>query len=106
MYAIRSYYASILDVGGGHAQLAEPLVQAGYQVTVTGSDDCCRKRLDQQLRPGSFKYLTCDSLALPFENQSFDVVLAFSVITSYSIHYTKLYDLQSDWLKVLSLPLW
>ncbi len=72
--------ASILDVGGGHAQLAEPLVQAGYQVTVTGSDDCCRKRLDQQLRPGSFKYLTCDSLALPFENQSFDVVLAFRLL--------------------------
>lgn len=72
--------ATVLDVGGGHAQLAEPLVKAGYNVTVTGSDDCCRKRLDQLLSPGSFEYLTCDSLALPFENQSFDVVLAFRLL--------------------------
>lgn len=72
--------ASVLDVGGGHAQLAVPLTKAGYKVTVTGSDDCCRKRLDQQLSPGSFEYLTCDSLALPFENESFDVVLAFRLL--------------------------
>ncbi|MDQ2673475.1 MAG: methyltransferase, partial [Chloroflexota bacterium] len=30
--------ATILDVGGGHAQLAPPLVEAGYRVTVVGSD--------------------------------------------------------------------
>jgi len=72
--------ASVLEVGGGHAQLAVPLVKAGYKVTITGSDDCCRSRLDKQLQPGSFEYLTCDSLALPFENQSFDVVMAFRLL--------------------------
>lgn len=72
--------ASVLDVGGGHAQLAVPLVERGYKVTVTGSDDCCRARLDQQLKPGSFEYQTCDSLALPYENRSFDVVLAFRLL--------------------------
>ena len=32
--------AKVLEVGGGHAQLAEPLVKNGYRVTITGSDDC------------------------------------------------------------------
>jgi len=50
--------ARILDVGGGHAQLAEPLVQKGFDVTVTGSADSCRTRLDQRLAPDSFDYLT------------------------------------------------
>ena len=27
--------ATILDVGGGHAQLAIPLIEKGYEVTVT-----------------------------------------------------------------------
>ncbi len=69
--------ARILDVGGGHAQLAEPLVHKGFDVTVTGSADSCRTRLDQRLAPDSFEYLTCDSLNLPFDDNSFEVVMAF-----------------------------
>jgi SAM-dependent methyltransferase len=69
--------ASILDVGGGHAQLTMPLVNAGYTVTVTGSADICRARLDRCCDASRFRYLTCDSLNLPFEDNQFDVVLAF-----------------------------
>lgn len=76
--------ARVLDVGGGHAQLAEPLVKNGYDVTVTGSDDSCRMRLDQRLAPGSFTYLTCDSLSLPFADRSFDVVMAFRLLPHVS----------------------
>ncbi len=76
--------ACVLDVGGGHAQLAEPLVQNGFAVTVTGSDDSCRMRLDQRLAPGSFTYMTCDSLALPFADRSFDVVMAFRLLPHVS----------------------
>ena len=35
--------ARILDVGGGHGQLAIPLCQAGYSVTVLGSAESCKK---------------------------------------------------------------
>ncbi len=72
--------AKVLDVGGGHAQLAEPLVKSGFDVTVTGSDECCRQRLDQLLAPDSFKYMTCDALNLPFANKSFDIAISFRYI--------------------------
>ncbi len=76
--------ARVLEVGGGHAQLAEPLVQNGFAVTVTGSADSCRTRLDQHLPPGSFTYMTCDSLSLPFADRSFDVVMAFRLLPHVS----------------------
>lgn len=72
--------ASVLDVGGGHAQLTMPLATKGYDVTVTGSADICRARLDKYCAKGSFQYLTCDSLNLPFEDNHFDVVMAFRLL--------------------------
>jgi ubiquinone/menaquinone biosynthesis C-methylase UbiE len=72
--------ARVLDVGGGHAQLAGPLAQSGYEVTVTGSSESCRARLDRSLAPGDFTYRTCDNLNLPFSDRSFDIVLSFRLL--------------------------
>jgi SAM-dependent methyltransferase len=88
--------ARVLEVGGGHAQLAEPLIRNGYSVTVTGSDDRCRLRLDQRLVPGSFTYLTCDSLHLPFEDRFFDVVMAFRLLP----HVTRWRELIAELCRV------
>ncbi len=72
--------ARVLDVGGGHAQIAEPLVRQGFAVTVTGSDESCRQRLDQCLAAGSFVFQRCDNLHLPFADRSFQVVTAFRLL--------------------------
>jgi len=72
--------ATVLDVGGGHGQLTMPLAAAGFKVTVTGSSEICRARLDRYCEKGSFRYLTCDSLNLPFADNHFDVVLAFRLL--------------------------
>ncbi len=48
--------ASVLDVGGGHAQLTRPLIDNGYTVTVTGSADICRTRLDRCCEPWRFDF--------------------------------------------------
>jgi 2-polyprenyl-3-methyl-5-hydroxy-6-metoxy-1,4-benzoquinol methylase len=72
--------ARILDVGGGHAQLAPPLVAAGFQVTVVGSEVSCRGRLDELLPPDSFRFQASSLSRLPFADGSFDVVLAFRLL--------------------------
>jgi ubiquinone/menaquinone biosynthesis C-methylase UbiE len=72
--------ARILDVGGGHGQLALPLVEAGYEVTVAGSSPECQDRLARLLPAGSYTFQEGDLLALPFREKSFDVVLSFRLI--------------------------
>jgi len=72
--------ATVLDVGGGHGQLTMPLVNNGYDVTITGSADICRERLDKYCKKGAFTYLTCDSLNLPFADNHFDIVMAFRLL--------------------------
>jgi ubiquinone/menaquinone biosynthesis C-methylase UbiE len=73
--------ARVLDIGGGHAQIAVPLVQEGFDVTVTGSSELCRERLDRFLEPGTFKFRCCNMLELPFESNTFDIVLAFRLVS-------------------------
>lgn len=72
--------ARVLDVGGGHAQLAPALVARGHAVTVVGSRAVCRERLDREIPPGTFEFQACDLLDLPFPDRSFDVVLAFRLL--------------------------
>lgn len=71
---------SVLDVGGGHAQLAVPLVKAGYNVTVTGSDQTTNVRLRRLLEKGSYQHQVCDCLHLPFADNQFEVVMAFRLL--------------------------
>ncbi|HEV7517415.1 MAG TPA: class I SAM-dependent methyltransferase [Thermoanaerobaculia bacterium] len=71
---------SVLDVGGGHAQLAAPLSRHGFRVTVAGSSEVCRARLDRFLPAGAFDFRATDLLALPFPDRSFDAVLAFRLL--------------------------
>jgi SAM-dependent methyltransferase len=72
--------ARVLDVGGGHAQLAPPLVARGHAVTVVGSRAVCRDRLDRELPAGTFEFRACDLLDLPFPDRSFDVGLSFRLL--------------------------
>lgn len=70
----------VLDVGGGHAQLAAPMVDAGYDVTVMGSDEACVRRLNRTVGPNRYNFVAGDLLDLPVESKSFDVVLAFRLL--------------------------
>ena len=67
---------TILDVGGGHAQLANPLAAKGYNITVAGSDPICSNRLNSDV-----KFVAHDLYHLPFPDKSFDTVLCFRLIS-------------------------
>ena len=72
--------ASILDVGGGHAQTAPPLIEAGYEVTVVGSDPTCAARLEPWTAKGRCRFEVADLRALPYPDQSFDAVVCFRLL--------------------------
>lgn len=69
---------SVLDVGGGHAQLCGPLTDAGFTVTVLGSDLACADR-PHRLCPCT-AFVCGDLLDLPFDDQCFDVVTAVRML--------------------------
>jgi SAM-dependent methyltransferase len=69
--------ANVLDVGGGHAQLTGPLVEAGYAVTVLGSDASCGARLREWTAAERARFVAGDLLAPPLPDRSFDVVLSY-----------------------------
>jgi ubiquinone/menaquinone biosynthesis C-methylase UbiE len=73
--------ATIVDVGGGHGQLALPLCRAGRAVTVVGSDDSCAGRIRAEVDAGRCGFVVGNVVALPFEDQAFDVALCFRLLT-------------------------
>ena len=72
---------SILDVGGGHGQIALPLGHDGHRVTVLGSAPECARRLQSGLVDGTCVFVVGNMLDLPFPDQSFDVVVSFRILT-------------------------
>lgn len=73
--------ASILDVGGGHGQLARPLCERGFPVTVTGSAESCAGRIADLRKSGKCVFDLADALNLPYESNSFEHVLCFRFLT-------------------------
>lgn len=74
--------ATVLDVGGGHGQLALPLAERGWDVTVLGSGpDAQSDAVRAAASAGRLRYATGDLLALPYPDRSFDVVLCFRLLT-------------------------
>jgi ubiquinone/menaquinone biosynthesis C-methylase UbiE len=81
--------ASILDVGGGHGQIAPPLIEAGYEVTVVGSDPVCSARLEPWIAQGRCRFETVDLRALPYADASFDAVVCLRLLP-HSVEWTGL----------------
>lgn len=72
---------TVLDVGGGHGQIAVPLVRGGWQATVFGSGPECGRRLSSLLADGTYRFFSGDLLDLPFPDRHFDVVSSFRLLT-------------------------
>lgn len=71
---------TVLDVGGGHGQLAGPMARAGHEVTVLGSAAVCARRLQKELAAAQIRFLVGDVLALPFEDRAFDAVVSVRLL--------------------------
>ena len=71
---------SILDVGGGHGQLAGPLTARGWKVTVAGSSGACRRGIADLEHSGRIEFTVCDLMNLPFADGAYDVVVSVRLI--------------------------
>ena len=71
---------TVLDVGGGHGQLAVPMCRDGYDVTVLGSSPEGAHRIQQVIDTGRCRYTVGNMIALPFPDKSFDVVVSFRIV--------------------------
>ena len=68
---------AVLDVGGGHAQLAGPIAGLGCAVTVVGSDESCAARLNGD----QIAFAIGSMLDLPFAGRSFDTLVSVRLIS-------------------------
>ncbi len=71
---------SVLEVGGGHAQITGSLLDHDYDVTVLGSAPCCGRRLGPFLGPRRCRFHVGRMLYLPYADNSFDVVIALRLM--------------------------
>jgi ubiquinone/menaquinone biosynthesis C-methylase UbiE len=69
--------ATVLDVGGGHGQITEALIQNGYQTTVLGSAEICRARIQKFVDAGLCQFAVGNVLDLPYPDNAFDVVISY-----------------------------
>lgn len=83
--------SSVLDVGGGHAQLAVPMLNVGFKVTVLGSTPACAARLAPRRDDPNLSFVAGDILNLPFPDRSFDAVVSVRLVTHCS-----------QWLRLVS----
>jgi ubiquinone/menaquinone biosynthesis C-methylase UbiE len=72
---------SALDVGGGHGQLVDPLRELGWSVTVVGTDEVCGCNLHHLHGKRDCEFVRGRLEQLPFENRSFDLVIAVRLIS-------------------------
>ncbi len=72
--------ARVVDFGGGHGQLAGPLMEAGHAVTVYASHPECRARVASLVEAGRVAFETGDLLRAPFPDRAFEVALAFRLL--------------------------
>jgi 2-polyprenyl-3-methyl-5-hydroxy-6-metoxy-1,4-benzoquinol methylase len=72
---------TVLDVGGGHAQLAGPIAALGCDVTVVGSDESCAVRLRDGPQADRIAFKTGNLLDMPFADRAFDTLVSVRLIS-------------------------
>lgn len=73
--------ATILDVGGGHGQITEPLLKSGKSLTVLGSAPLCSERIRRQIDNGLVSFQVGSLLNIPFSDRSFDYVVCLRIMS-------------------------
>ena len=96
----------VLDVGGGHGQNVQVVLNGGHSLTVLGSDTACGSLLEN-VTSERFTFITGDMTALPFNDGDFDLVLSYRMMAHIDDwrHFAKeLQRVSKSWV-VIAMPL-
>ncbi|MBA3555971.1 MAG: methyltransferase domain-containing protein [Gemmatimonadales bacterium] len=72
--------STVLDVSGGHAQIAPALLAAGYEVTIAGSSEASGALLADRLGGARYRFEVADLDALPYADGTFTAVTCFRLL--------------------------
>jgi len=99
---------SVLDVGGGHGQIAVPLSQAHRSVTVLGSSPVCAERLRPHIETGMISFKSGNLIDIPFDARSFDLAVTFRLLSHCTAWKTLIAELCriADHAVILDFPVW
>jgi len=81
--------SSILDVGGGHGQIAPALLADGHEVTIAGSSEASGALLAERLGGTSYRFPVADLDALPYGDGAFTAVTCFRLLP-HSVDWERL----------------
>lgn len=73
--------ASVVDVGGGHGQIARPLSDNRFKVTVIGSNNSCASRISDLVASGGVHFDVGTLTALPYQDKSFDFGISLRFVS-------------------------
>jgi ubiquinone/menaquinone biosynthesis C-methylase UbiE len=82
---------SVLDVGGGHGQVVNCLLNSRYKVTVLGSTEKCTVQIESHLKNQTCLFSLGHPENIPYPDKSFDVVTCFRYLSH-----------TEEWQKVIS----
>ena len=71
----------VLDVGGGHGQNIALMKELGHELQIVGSDPMCREVIQKELDNGSVQFEVASLIDLPFEDNSFDLVICYRILS-------------------------
>jgi ubiquinone/menaquinone biosynthesis C-methylase UbiE len=99
---------SVLDVGGGHGQVAIPLAKAQRAVTVLGSSSACAARLTQQIEQGVISFTCGNLIELPFDPCTFNLVTSVRLMSHCAAWRTLVAELcrVSSHAVIIDYPAW
>jgi ubiquinone/menaquinone biosynthesis C-methylase UbiE len=99
---------SVLDIGGGHGQIALPLSRADKSVTILGSSVECSERLKEFIDSGAISFKCGNLVEIPFHDRSFDCVTTFRLMSHCTAWRTLIAEMcrVSNTSVIFDYPVW
>lgn len=70
----------LADVGGGHGQSIEPILELGHSLTIFGSTDECKNIIKPAIDKKLVEFQTANIFDIPYKDNSFDIVLSYRML--------------------------